>query len=261
VTALHWSEWPARDKKLDPDGHVYVLEFSMDVIKVGRTNNPRGRVRQHESDALRFGGHLTRWWLSPSHRGYYASEAALIAAAHKEGTLLGGAEYFTGCSFEAMVAVASALPMTPSMPIEREADRERSARALEKVKGFFGNPELEPAEGSLLRVDDCAAAFVSLLLSPGTPLPKPVAPVPTAEILESADVLARAYGIDAIQALDMSYLDIAEEGLVRIVRLLGRLLRTKARVAGRYDLLASGHEQIANNEPSRDLVAIKGGVA
>ncbi|MGY1672177.1 hypothetical protein [Geodermatophilus sp. SYSU D00710] len=116
----HWSQWPHRKRALDPAGYLYVIEFSLGVVKVGETNTPQARASFHERDVARFGGTMTRWWLSDLHLNYRENEAELIAAGRRLGRLLGGSEYFADCSFDDLVAVAQRLQA--ASPIERPGD-------------------------------------------------------------------------------------------------------------------------------------------
>jgi len=70
-----------RNRKLDPQGYIYVIEFSLCVVKVGKTNSPRIRTKIHERDVSRYGGTITRAWLSSSHYAYGVSETQLIGTA------------------------------------------------------------------------------------------------------------------------------------------------------------------------------------
>ncbi|MCW2901184.1 MAG: putative DNA-binding protein [Streptosporangiaceae bacterium] len=97
-----------RNRRLDPQGYIYVIEFSFGVVKVGKTNSPRLRIRAHERDVGRFGGSIARAWLSFAHHGYSSSESELIRATSELGTqLVESAEYFRDCSFEAVVNLAA----------------------------------------------------------------------------------------------------------------------------------------------------------
>ena len=96
-----------RNRRLDPQGYIYVIEFSLGVIKVGKTNSPRSRIKSHGRDVGRFGGSITRAWLSTAHHGYDLSETELIRAISKLGTqLVESTEYFRGCPFDEVVHVA-----------------------------------------------------------------------------------------------------------------------------------------------------------
>lgn len=103
-------------------GYVYVIEFSNGVIKVGRTQNPEGRLSAHRGNARKFGAQVTNSWVSPLHEDWRENEHRLIGIAWALGGEVRGEEYFTGAAFDAMVRGASALRFTPPSP---EALRER----------------------------------------------------------------------------------------------------------------------------------------
>lgn len=128
----HWAGWPTRDVALDPDGYIYVLEFSNDVVKVGKTISPRTRAGEHERDVSRFGETIVRWWLSKVHRGYHENEVALITAGARMGRTLGSVEFFADCSFAALVEVARGLPAAPSTITERAAVEVKPRIALRR---------------------------------------------------------------------------------------------------------------------------------
>jgi hypothetical protein len=133
---LHWTDWPKRDPTLDPEGYLYVLEFSMGVIKVGKTNRPRMRAIQHDRAVARFDGSLSRWWLSGIHVGYHANELALMAATDRLGRRLASDEYFADCSFDDVVAIAKSLPAPRATATQRsQAPRlRRAARQAQVVE-------------------------------------------------------------------------------------------------------------------------------
>jgi hypothetical protein len=114
----HWSQWPIRRRALDPAGYTYVIEFSIGAVKVGETNHPQRRAAHHERDVARFGGTMTRWWLSDVHLNYRENESALIAAGRRLGRSLGGSEYFADCPFDDLVALAQRLQAASPMQMQ-----------------------------------------------------------------------------------------------------------------------------------------------
>lgn len=127
----HWSEWPTRNRTLDPQGYLYVLEFSMGVVKVGKTVSPRSRAGDHERDVARYGGTMVHWWVSEPHVGFHDKELALIAAGACLGQPLGSPEYFAGCSFDEIVSTATDIVAAPATPLHQPrtgwvADRRRA---------------------------------------------------------------------------------------------------------------------------------------
>ena len=134
--APFWTEWPTGANS--PEGFLYVLEFSFGVVKVGQTARPKKRASEHDRAASRFGGHAIRWWLSKQHREYLINEVTLIQATRLIGQPTDSAEYFTGCDFDAVVGIASKLPMNPAdlVDLSRWASRpqtEARKRTQERV--------------------------------------------------------------------------------------------------------------------------------
>lgn len=107
-TQTKWGHLPGRIRPWsNPDGYLYVIQFSDDVIKVGRTVDPRARFISHASEATRRGARMTDWWLSPPGPGHIRGEEALIRDARASGRVFQRAEYFTGCSFEHLICQAA----------------------------------------------------------------------------------------------------------------------------------------------------------
>ena len=109
------ADWPPRDKSQDPNGYVYVIEFTGGPIKVGRTDNPRMRNREHERAAAKFG---RRAWVSPLHGAWVRNKAHLIEEAERIGTRIGGCEYFE-VSYDHMLEMAAELDMERT-PLDTE---------------------------------------------------------------------------------------------------------------------------------------------
>lgn len=60
-------------------GHLYVLEFSSGVVKVGRSVQPTERIRDHVAAARRFGVTLGRSWTSDAVVDEVVAEALMLA--------------------------------------------------------------------------------------------------------------------------------------------------------------------------------------
>lgn len=83
-------------------GHIYVIEFASDVIKVGRSFSPEARLAQHAEMAKILGTGLTRSWVSEKHISCNDTERALIQFGHHHGEAVrpsGRGEYFKGLDF------------------------------------------------------------------------------------------------------------------------------------------------------------------
>lgn len=81
-------------------GHLYAIEFTSGVIKVGRGANPTKRIAVHAANAAIHGGELRNWFTSRRHRGSTATERHLIEACAANGRLVFGREYFRDLTFE-----------------------------------------------------------------------------------------------------------------------------------------------------------------
>lgn len=89
-------------------GHVYVIEFSSGVVKVGKAKDPKARLAAHAHLARIHGGALRASWASRELIAYAGAEQELIRLCSKRGRLVAGREYFdidfgTACLFGSIV--------------------------------------------------------------------------------------------------------------------------------------------------------------
>lgn len=75
-------------------GHIYVVEFSSGVVKVGRTAKPETRLANHSLFAQVHGGSITQSWVSGLHYCSADSERELIDFCLRFGPPVVGREYF-----------------------------------------------------------------------------------------------------------------------------------------------------------------------
>lgn len=83
-------------------GHVYVLAITgaVSYVKVGSTARPRPRLEALRTEAHRYGGAVTRAWLSPAHPTYKATESqALESCRTISSSSTPRSEYFPGLDF------------------------------------------------------------------------------------------------------------------------------------------------------------------
>lgn len=75
-------------------GHIYVVEFTSGVVKVGKSTDPRSRIATHRQLARMHGGEVRNTWVSHLH--YFSGEAEreLIEYCARIGQLVVGREYF-----------------------------------------------------------------------------------------------------------------------------------------------------------------------
>jgi len=91
-------------RRQDPGdwGHVYVVQFSTGVVKVGKGVNPERRLANHSLQARIHGVAITASWTSVRHADHSRTERQLIDYCANHGTRIAdGNEYFTDVSFEA----------------------------------------------------------------------------------------------------------------------------------------------------------------
>lgn len=122
-------------------GHVYALQFSTGVVKVGQTKQPKARLADHAKTAQAHGHAVHETLLSPPHTNYLANELALIAFCSSRGSLIAGREYFEGCDMEEVARFFGDLPIAAPT----EADK-RAAAALEMSDRLRRTKQLDLAE-------------------------------------------------------------------------------------------------------------------
>lgn len=233
-------ELPGRTKRLDPDGYVYVFEFSTGHTKVGQTNNPRQRLSSHTHDATKMGATVARYWFSPIHRGYRDTERLLIAAAAELGTRLSGREYFEGCPFDELVEVAKALAGRESTEQEREkfsspqySIGQHFAEVMKELRDLEARCQLEhvPVEDPMER------AVLALLFDVEAELPGIKHSDDWTDISEFCSLIAKPLKMETDEVLDLNWIDLYERIAYQAVRLAALKLTIRAHEAGRNDLL------------------------
>lgn len=125
-------------------GHLYVLELSDGLVKVGFAGFPDGRIAQHKHGLSKKGVQIARSWVSPKHLEAYLNEELLIAACAGLGAEARfGKEWFSGLRFEDAVAAARSIGHTPS-----SGDAARSMitsdEARRKIRGLLDEIQADP---------------------------------------------------------------------------------------------------------------------
>lgn len=115
-------------------GYLYVIEFDMGLIKVGRTDNPSRRLAQHAANARGFGISVERAWVSGAHDNFATNESDLIAQVAAIASGRNKSEYFTGITYEQATNIAAALPFNE---INIKAHEERVELANQQWQEFM----------------------------------------------------------------------------------------------------------------------------
>lgn len=90
--------------------HIYVLQFSSRVIKVGQTSKLRKRLHKHSGEARNHGHRIERHWASVEHATWADSENALITFCWDHfGAPVQGSEYFASDNFDEVTRYAATL--------------------------------------------------------------------------------------------------------------------------------------------------------
>lgn len=221
-------------------GHVYVIQFSDQTIKVGRTRRPRHRIRAHQDDAAKFGIRIENVWLSRHHVEYKANERDLISHMHSLATLSAGSEYFTGGSFSDATAYAQSLPTTAwsqaEVALREEEDRRRSNAMVDAWMGDRKTPDVPPVLSMLF------SDFSQLFDQPV----EMMGPNDSAHsVMEMVALLAKATDGDEDSILDSSYIKMVGRVAKTIVETQVLKLEVWALQEDRDDLLATYREAIA----------------
>lgn len=87
-------------------GYLYIIEFSTGGVKVGKTQRPLARFREHERDAAPYGVVITRCWWSDPDPAYERNETVLIERCKRLSPVV-RKEYFPRLSFSRAAAVAT----------------------------------------------------------------------------------------------------------------------------------------------------------
>lgn len=119
--------------KGDREGHIYVVGFSNGLIKVGRSENIRSRMKAHFDQAAVHGSQLTSAWVSPARDYLQDVERELVDWCKQRGQRAAGREYFRGLGFEEVAAFACNQPVLfrPEMTAEQHAKSEAFSEGLE----------------------------------------------------------------------------------------------------------------------------------
>lgn len=103
----------------DPDenlrwhgGHLYVVEFSTGIIKVGRANKVEQRMKTHGNGAALHLASIARSWVSRRHLNFIENEERLIFSCREiYGEPFVGKEAFKDADFEGVRYMAECLPL------------------------------------------------------------------------------------------------------------------------------------------------------
>jgi hypothetical protein len=95
-------------------GYLYVIRFSIDVVKVGMTVAPANRLHAHHSYARGLGIAVTDQWVSEPHVQVKRNEAELIDFCRTRAAQANAREYFAGLGFSDAVGFAETLSYIPA---------------------------------------------------------------------------------------------------------------------------------------------------
>lgn len=120
---------------------IYVLEFSDELIKVGRSSNCAHRIDVHREHAATFGIKIERCWVSKKHVNTWDTEAALIAFCRKQAKEVTRSEWFHGLKFSAVVAHAKTLDYDTNFAAYERQVEQRGEEVAMYLRTVLGWPE------------------------------------------------------------------------------------------------------------------------
>lgn len=94
-------------------GYLYVIRFSLDVVKIGMSVSPAHRLHAHHSYSRGLGIKVTDQWVSAPHAEAKSNEAELIKFCRAHAKQTNTREYFAGLQFASVVEFAQTLPYIP----------------------------------------------------------------------------------------------------------------------------------------------------
>ncbi|BBC29971.1 hypothetical protein SGFS_012650 [Streptomyces graminofaciens] len=95
-------------------GYLYVIRFSVDVVKVGMSVAPANRLHAHHGYSRGLGISVTDQWVSKPHAQAKKNEAELIKFCRFHAARVNSREYFAGLEFSSVVWFAETLPFIPA---------------------------------------------------------------------------------------------------------------------------------------------------
>ena len=119
-------------------GHVYVVEFGRDRVKVGRTTSPKSRIAAHVRTGRSMDRQVTRLWVSPPHAAYADNERALLKACRDRAGLASNwrGEYFP-ISAETVMTFVAKLRIERATGAEIAAYEHRMQNTTDVLKGVL----------------------------------------------------------------------------------------------------------------------------
>jgi hypothetical protein len=225
--------FPEHKRSSGRDGYLYAIHLSTDVVKVGKTRNPRQRIANHIDTAGRFGASVKQVWLSELHENYSQNEQLLIAAL---GAPAHGNEFFR-VDFSHAVRLAADLDyVCPNMEQREIRDAEIAAQTKANARQLFQALD----GGDFVRVKVPADEAPPLQLLYGGSLPEGFSTSPDEDDDELMDSLIQDVvdktGIPFEEIESWSYIDIIEHIAKQTIRVQSLRLQTRALTAGRTDL-------------------------
>lgn len=231
---------PAKHEHHRHVGHVYVIELSNGIIKVGKTANPFKRIKKHAADAAPYGFKVVKLWLSIAHRNPAEVEKLLIGYGQQSGSARVREEYFLDLDFGETVRFANSVAYQPIDLAEiAEAirlERERSA--------FKGVSLAEDVDLFAVAQNRIAHLFGR---KPDGSYDAPIVfkAVSSEKLRAVLGQIAEVKGCPIEDVLDMTWLDMLEGLVTQVVRNEAMKLQAYALASGHMGILETTGDSLA----------------
>lgn len=213
-------------------GHVYVIELSNGIIKVGKTANPIERISEHATAAAPYDFKIVRLWLSIAHRNPAEVEKLLVAYGRRSRSRRVREEYFKDLDFAKVVRFANGIDYQPIDPAEI-AEMLR----LERACSPFGAVSLAEEVDVLAVAQDHIARLFGRKPDGSYEAPIVFKAGSAEELRAVLGQLAKAKGRPIEGVLNMTWLDMLEGLVSQVVRNEALKLQAYALATGRTDVL------------------------
>ncbi|MEV8639379.1 hypothetical protein AB0395_47780 [Streptosporangium sp. NPDC051023] len=255
-------ELPGKAEFHEVEAHIYVVEMSNDILKVGYSNHPHQRISKHAQNAGAFGAAITAVWVSPPCCNARAAERAMIEYGHASGTAANNNEYFKGLTFSEMIAFAESLKLEPisedtiEQVMQQRRDHIMTLRELHGLNYREPDPELEPDLVEALR--DGIAKFMGRRADDSYTMPSAGITMDhlnePEELLDLFGTLAEKKGVPIQQILEMSWADVRGAVVAEMLRAEIARLKTFAIQAGHTHVTETLSDYITRMIQERDAL-------
>jgi hypothetical protein len=227
-------------------GHIYIIEFDNQTIKVGKASNPQARVRAHQSNAQPMGRSINRVWVSKVHGNYSANERALIAFGSRASRETIRAEYFVGLPFAQVLRFAKSLQYevldAAAVEARDKAIHDRWAPAIRAGLDRVSQDMVSVPQAYVDAAERWLSPIFGISPNPHQPrtIPECFAAGDPDEMRSCAERLAEIKNVPVEEILDMSIVDVLADLLHSMVETEISRMKIFAYENDRFDMVQPG---------------------